>query len=381
MQVNALPGSFRSLFPITETCIYLNHAGAAPLSRPARDGMVKALDGIMNGGSLMGDALEQIQEEARCRAARLVNAKPHQIAFLRNTSDAISAIANGISWRSGDNIVSSAVEFPANAYPWSRVAAACGVEMRVTNPGGRGLVSEDEILELIDDRTRVVALSWVQFASGQRLDIRRIGKFCRERNILFVVDAIQGLGALQLDVERDFVDAFATGANKYLLSTKGVSLLYLSDRALEIVRPTVIGWTAVKDYSDYVTHDTIDFREGAARFEGGALNVVGICGLGEAIDLFLKAGPANIEQYILSLSVYLSAALEERGYRVVSPHDPRAMSAIVVCRHDRYSPEELCERLGERNIITSARHEGLRISFHFYNTQADLDALLNALPV
>jgi selenocysteine lyase/cysteine desulfurase len=342
--------------------------------------MVQVLDGIMTHGPLIFDKLEELQAAARASAATLVHAKPHQIAFLRNTSDAISAIANGIRWQRGDNIVSSAAEFPANAYPWKRVAGIYGVEMRVTNPEGRGLVDMEQLLAQVDDRTRVVTVSWVQFASGQRLDIRQIGKFCRDRNILFVVDAIQGLGALQLDVEKDYVDALAAGANKFLLGTKGVSLLYLSERAVELVQPAVVGWTAVKDYSDYVAHATMDFREGAARFEGGALNVVGICGLGAAIDLFLRAGPENIERHLFALAAYLTQELKQRGYQVIEPQDSSLVSSIVVCKHDRYSPDRICNHLASRNIITSARHEGLRISPHFYNSHADLDALLASLP-
>ena len=375
-----LPNSVRSLFPITETCVYLNHASSGPLSRPARDRMVQVLDGMMTHGPLIADQMEEMQAEARASAARLVHAQPHQIAFLRNTSDAISAIANGITWRRGDNIVSTAVEFPANAYPWRRVAALYGVELRVTNPGGRGLVDMEQLLALVDERTRVVTVSWVQFASGQRLNIRQIGKYCRERNILFVVDAIQGLGALQLDVEKDFVDAFAAGANKFLLSAKGIALLYVSDRAVERVQPAVIGWTAVKDYSDYVSHPTIDFRKGAARYEGGVSNVAGICGLGASIDLFLHVGPENIERHILSLGAYLSTRLKERGYQVIGSQSPSQASSITVCKHDRYSAEEICSRLASRNILTSARQEGLRISPHLYNSQADMDALLTSLP-
>ena len=281
--MDQFPDKLRSLFPITEKFIYLNHASAGPLSRLTRDCMANVLDRAMYLGPHAFEDLEQMQLTARQRAAQLVNAKTHQIAFLRNTSDAISAIANGVSWRRGDNFVTAAGEFPANVYPWLRVAAEFEVETRITKPADRGLISVDELLELVDDRTRVVSVSWVEFATGQRLDIQRIGKFCRERGILFSVDAIQGLGALQLDVERDYIDAFAAGAQKFLLGPKGVALLYLSDGALEMVRPTVLGWTAVKEYSDYLVHD-IDFREGAARFEGGTPNVLGICGLGESID-------------------------------------------------------------------------------------------------
>jgi cysteine desulfurase / selenocysteine lyase len=377
--MHELPDKFRRLFPITERYVYLNHASVSPLSKTARDCMVGVLDSSMHCGSRAWEETEQMQATCRNRAAQLVNAKAHQIAFLRNTSDAISAIANGIEWRRGDNIVTAAAEFPANVYPWRRVALEHGVEMRIASGVDSHMVGLEELLALADERTRVVALSWVQFSTGQRIDIQRAGKFCRERGILLVVDAVQGLGALQMDVERDFVDAFAAGAHKFLLGPKGVSLLYLSDRALQQIAPTVIGWTAVKDHGDYEVHD-LDFRDGAARFEGGTANVAGICGLGGAIDLLLQAGPANIERHLLSLSAYLISNLEKKGYRVTSAKAPGEISAIVTCRHERHSATEVCSHLESRNIITSARCVGLRIAPHFYNTQADLDALLEDLP-
>ena len=374
-----LPGRFRSLFPIAERYVYLNHASVAPLSRPTRDCMARVVDGATFHGPRVADEMDEMLATARCRAARLVNAKPHQIGFLRNTSEALSAIANGINWKQGDNIVTAAVEFPSNVYPWRRVAEGAGVELRAAQNHGSSMVDVEELLALMDERTRVVALSWVQFATGQRLDIRRIGKVCRERDVLFVVDAIQGLGVLHMDVEKDYVDAFAAGAHKFLLGPKGVSLLYVSDRALRQVRPTVIGWTAVKDYSDYMAHD-FEFREGASRFEGGTANVAGICGLGEAIDLMLQAGPAAIEAHLLSLSTFLVSGLEARGYQVAGSRVPSEMSAIVTCRHERHAAAEVCLHLDSRNIVTSARHEGLRIAPHFYNSRADLEFLLEELP-
>lgn len=156
-------------------------------------------------------------------------------------------------------------------------------------------------------------------------------------------------------------------------------MLYLSDRALQQITPTVIGWTAVKDHGDYLVHG-LDFRDGAIRFEGGTANVAGICGLGAAIDLLLQAGLANVERHVLSLSAYLISNLEKRGYCVTSAKPPGEISAIVTCRHERYSAAEVCSHLEGRNIITSARCMGLRIAPHFYNTQADLDALLDELP-
>lgn len=370
---------FRPLFPIAEKYVYLNHASVGVLARPTLDGMQMVLEKSMTEGPRVFEEMEQLQYAARCAAARLVNAKPHQIAFLRNTSEAISVIANGIDWRRGDNLVSASIEFPANVYPWARIAKCHEVKIRNANANRSGLVNTDELLGLVDERTRVVAVSWVQFATGQRLNLRSIGKFCRDRGVLFVVDVVQGLGALELDVERDFVDAFAGGAQKFLLGPKGVSLLYLSDLALEQVRPTVIGWTAVKDYSDYLTHD-LDFREGAVRFEGGTPNVSGICGLGEAIQLFLEAGPQEIEKHVLALNRYLTEGLQARGYRIASSPLPSEASGILACQHERHSGQEICNRLDACNVITSARNDALRIAPHFYNTFADADALLVALP-
>jgi cysteine desulfurase / selenocysteine lyase len=372
------PASLRRLFPITNEYVYLNHASVAPLSQPVRDAMLHALDSSMYHGARLSEEMDALQAKTRCSAATLVNAEPHQIAFLRNTSDAVSAIANGISWCPSDNIVTTSIEFPANVYPWRRIAAAHGVALRAPDQQD-GYVDTDALLKLVDERTRVVAVSWVQFSTGQRLDLRRIGRLCRDRDILFVVDAVQGLGALQLDVRADCVDAFAAGAQKFLLGPKGVSLLYLSNRALERVRPTVIGWTAVKGYSDYLSHD-LDFRDGAVRFEGGTLNVPGICGAGEALDLFLRIGPHRIEEHLLALNDYLSQQLAARGYRVTSPRAHHERSAILVCRHPELPSEQICAHLDARNIIVSARLDSLRIAPHFYNTRQDADALLAALP-
>lgn len=377
-EIHDLPYSYRSLFPVTERYTYLNHASVAPLPAPTLDSMAQFLHGVARHGGKKFEEWEHIVHTARCSAARLLNARPEQVAFLRNTSEALSVIANGISWRPGDNIVSTAIEFPANIYPWSRIAAEHGVELRLQEAVGDHLDVE-EMLSLIDDRTRVLTLSWVQFLTGQRFDLQRIGRFCRERQVLFVVDAVQGLGAFQLDVQRDCVDVVAAGAQKFLLGPKGTSLLYVSDFALRNVRPTVVGWTAVRNYRDYAIHD-LDYREGALRFEGGSLNEAGICGLGRTLELLLEVGPARIEQYLLFLGSYLVSKLESRGYQVLSPRGPGEASAIIVCRHPSHSAEEIFHLLDTRNIVVSVRIDRLRVAPHFYNTLEEVDNLVSLLP-
>jgi selenocysteine lyase/cysteine desulfurase len=374
--------TIRSLFPITEKYIYMNHAAVSPLSTRARDRMAALNDDVARNGSAGYEDWLRAYENTRASAAALVNARPREIAFMRNTSEAISTIANGISWREGDNVVSNNVEFPSNIYPWMRLAETRGIKLKQSSERD-GRIDPDEMLALVDDRTRVVALSWVQFASGFRSDLARIGKFCRDRDIIFAVDAIQGLGGLKLDVERDYVDAFAADAHKYLLGPEGIALLYVSDRVIERIEPSSVGWTSVKNYQNF-THGSLDhkldYREGALRFECGTLNTAGTYGLGAAIDLLLETGPETIEEYLLGLSDYLAQALSAKGYEVISPRRKGETSAIVCCVHKQHSASSLYHLLREKNIITAHRSGRLRIAPHFYNTRDEIDAVAAALP-
>jgi cysteine desulfurase/selenocysteine lyase len=374
--------AIRSLFPVTEKYIYMNHAAVSPLSVRARDRMAALNEDVTsNGAANYRDWLNEY-ERARGSAARLVNAQAHELAFMRNTSGALSTIANGISWREGDSVVSYNVEFPANVYPWMRIAQTRGVKLKQA-PEREGRVDADELIALVDDSTRVVAVSWVQFASGFRSDIARIGRFCRERDIIFVVDAIQGLGGLELDVERDSVDAFAADAHKYLLGPEGVALMYVSDRVIDRIEPTVVGWTSVKGYEQFAHRSLeydLDYREGAVKFECGTLNTAGVYGVGAAIDLLLEVGPKKIEEYLLGLSDYLAESLKAKGYDCVSPRQKGETSAIVCCTHKRHSPASLYHLLNAKNIVTAHRVGRLRIAPHFYNTREEVDALVAALP-
>jgi cysteine desulfurase/selenocysteine lyase len=374
--------TIRSLFPVTDKYIYMNHAAVAPLSTRVRDAMQALVQDVTLNGSANYEDWCRTYEETRRSAARLVKAQPHEIAFMRNTSEALSAVANGIDWREGDNVVSCNVEFPSNIYPWLRLGEAHAVQMKLAGERD-GRIDPDDLLSLIDDRTRVVTISWVQFASGYRSDLARIGKFCRERDIIFVIDAIQGLGGLNLDVERDYVDAFAADAHKYLIGPEGIALLYLSDRVIDRIKPTVLGWTSVKNYEQFSHRGVeykLDYREGAERFECGTLNTAGVYGLGSAIDLFLEVGPEKIEEYLLGLSDYLARRLTSKGYKVVSPRNAGETSAIVTCRHERHTPSDLHRLLRARNIQTAPRMNRLRISPHFYNTREEVDTLIETLP-
>jgi selenocysteine lyase/cysteine desulfurase len=368
----------RELFPVTKNCVYLNHAAVAPISLPVYERMERhARDLLEHGAAHFREWIAEVKH-VRALAAQLINANADEIAFAPNTSAGLAMIANGVDWRAGDNLVTADCEFPANVAPWMRIKREFGVEVRMARER-EGRLETEEIQGLIDSRTRVVTLSFVEFASGFRNDLETIGRHCRQRDVLFVVDAIQGLGALRLDVEACSIDALSADAHKFLLGPDGVALFYVSRRAMERVRPTLVGWLSVNRPEDYLDYDQ-PYAPSARRFEAGALNTAGVVGLGAAIELFLQIGVEKIESYLLDLGDYLCERLAERGYQVVSSRRVAEKSAVICCRHDSHPAEKLYQLLDERRIITTPRLGRLRISPHLYNTREEIDQLIEALP-
>ena len=368
----------RRLFPVTQNCTYLNHAAVGPLSLPVYEAMARHLrDQLEHGAAHYLDWFVGVKK-TRQLCASFINAAVDEIAFAPNTSAGLAMMANGLDWRSGDNVVTADCEFPSNRVPWQRVARAHGVEIRLAHERA-GRLETQEIISLIDDRTRVVTLSFVEFASGFRNDLAVIGQACRARDCLLVVDAIQGLGALSLDVQACHIDALSADAHKFLLGPEGVALLYVSRRALERVKPTLVGWLSVEHPFEMGNHDQ-PWAPSALRFEPGALNTAGVIGLGAAIELFQSVGMARIESYLLELGDYLCARLADQGYQIISSRRAGEASAIIACQHARHTAQALYERLDAQGIITTARLGRLRISPHFYNTQTELDRLVEALP-
>jgi cysteine desulfurase/selenocysteine lyase len=380
--LDLMNSEIRKLFPVTQNYVYFNHAAVCPISIPVYERMQRHARDVMENGAVHYREWLAAIKQTRERAARLVNAKPDEIAFAPDTSAGLAMIANGVDWREGDNVVTADCEFPANVVPWMRIKREFGVEVKMARERDCRLETE-EILNLIDERTRVVALSFVEFGSGFRNDLAAIGRHCRERDVLFVVDAIQGLGAIGLDVEACAIDALSADAHKFLLGPEGVALFYVSRRAMERVKPTLVGWLSVNNPEDYLNYDQ-PYAPSARRFEAGALNTAGVAGLGAAIELFLQIGLDKIESHLLDLGDYLCERLSERlmdrGYRVASSRRDREKSAIICLQHEKYSAQELCHLLDDRRIITTARLGRLRISPHFYNTREEIDRLIEALP-
>lgn len=369
----------RTLFPITERSIYFNHAAISPLPVPTIRAIEAQLKDVHENGSVNFRSWLAVKDKARELLANLLGARPEQVAFMRNTSDALSTVANGLTWRAGDNIVTFSREFPSNIYPWLRIRDAYGVEVRMCEER-EGRIDPVELESLIDGHTRVVAVSHVQYASGFRIDLERLGRVVRQHDALFVVDAIQALGVLPVNVEADLIDVAAGASHKWLLGPEGVGYLYLSDRARERIQPTLVGWVSVPDPDDYLNFDQ-GWNRGTLAWETGTGASALIHGLKASLELLETFGAAKIANYLEELTDYLCERLKEKNYEVVSSRAPGEKSQIVcIRRRDGLSAMHLYHHLGARKIVTAPRGDRLRLAPHLYNTSQEVDELVKALP-
>lgn len=371
--------TLRALFPVTERAIYLNHAAVSPPPLPTIKAVQMQLADVSENGSVNFRNWIAVKENTRRLVAGLLGARPEQVAFVRNTSDGLSTVANGLDWRPGDNLVTFRNEFPSNIYPWLRVGDAFGVEVRMCEERD-GRIDLDELISLIDHKTRIVAVSQIQYASGFRADLERIGRAARLHDALLVVDVIQALGVVPIDVESELVDVAAAACHKWLLTPEGVGLLYLSARARERIQPTLVGWTSVPNPEDYGNFEQ-GWNQGTLAWETGTGPVALIHGLGASLKLLSEVGIPRIQAYLETLTDHLRERLRNTQYEVVSSRRAREKSQIVCIRHlAGLSSMDLYAHLRERNIITAPRSDRLRISPHLYNTLDEIDELVTALP-
>lgn len=365
----------RREFPVTTRWAYFDHAAVAPLSERARRTLVEWAADMTESGVVHDSARVRRIEEVRRLAGRLLNADPLDLAFIKNTSEGIGIVAEGLPWRAGDNAVTAEEEYPANIYPWLNLAGR-GVELRrVPSRGGRLLL--DDVRAALDARTRLVSLSYVEYASGFRNDLMAIGEMCRERGILFFVDAIQGLGVLPLDVRQTPIDFLAADGHKWLLGPEGAGLFWIRRELIEQLHPIGVGWNSVIDSRDF---NRVEFRlkPHAGRWESGSLNVAGILALGASLELLLAAGIDAIAERVLHLTDYLCERAARAGLEVYSSRRPGEASGIVslLVPGDVGAVVRRCRDAG---VVVNRRAGRLRVSPHAYNTSEELDRLIALL--
>jgi cysteine desulfurase/selenocysteine lyase len=374
MNVDAL---IEEEFPQDDALIYLNHAAVAPWpARTARAVRAFAEENVRQGALRYRDWCAR-EEALRGQLQRLIHApSADDIALLKNTSEGISLVACGLDWRWGDNVVGSSEEFPSNRIPWEAQrkwgVTWRGVEIDVADP-------EAALMAACDARTRVLAVSSVQYGSGRRLDIARLGDFCRERGILFCLDAIQSLGALRLDVQAAGVDFAMADAHKWLLGPEGIALFYCRAELRPMLELRQYGWHMVQNSGDF---DSREWRPAgsARRFECGSPNMIGIQALSASLSLFEDIGMEEIERRVLDAGSALRAGLATRGdVELLTPADAARRAGIVTFRVAGCEPAELHRRLVARGVICACRGGGVRLSPHFYTGRHRIDRALETV--
>ena len=366
-------------FPVTKDKIFLGHAGVCPLPRR----VAQAMNDCANEATL-GDQEAFVMnhiEDTRQAGARLLNCQPDEVAIVGPTSLALSLVAAGLKFRKGDNILIYHDDYPSNVYPWMALADQ-GVKVRLLNTRGLGILRTIDVMGQVDEDTKLVALASNHFISGYRLEHDAIGKYLRERGILFCLDAIQTLGAFPTTVEN--VDFLAADAHKWLLGPCGAGLLYVKKDLQTSLNPPIYGWHNVRN-PNFVAQEKIEFRSGAAKFEAGTHNLIGLVGLLAALELTQEIGVDNIARELLRKRAWLVPALRAKGYTVLNA-EPKAENASGITSFFLPGQDLTAQhqKLAAAGVNTSLRTDRkgqkyIRLSPHFYNTDAELHHVLELL--
>ncbi len=372
---HALINTYRQEFPVTQKCIYLDHSGVSPLPLPVKSAIETFLSEATQGGAFHYPKWSQQVVEIRRSCARLVHARPEEIAFVKSTSHGLSIVAKGLDWKPGDNVLIYEKEFPSNSYPWLNLQRK-GVVVKII-PSRDGRIVIDDIEKLIDSRTRLLSLSSVQYANGFRVDLKNVGGLCRKKNILFCVDAIQSLGVIPMDVKECSIDFLSADGHKWLLGPEGIGIFYCRKELVERIDPPLLGWKSVQNEFDF-DHPDFALKTDAQRFEEGSMNLLGIFGLGAAIDLLSGVGIGAIEERVLGLGDVIIREAERKGYSLLTPKARKERGGNITIAGN-FDPAKTRDDLRGRGIMVNARGGGLRVSPHFYNTEEEIVTLFHAL--
>jgi selenocysteine lyase/cysteine desulfurase len=368
-----LSDTYRDEFPVTKNLIYLNHAAVAPLCRTSAEAMKWLADDACQNGSLHYDIWMECYQGLRAATAKLINGTPEEIAIVKNTSEGIAVVALGLDWKPGDRVVAFKEEFPANYYPWLRLEAR-GVQLTWLS-----IYDSLETIEAAAKGARLLAISYVNYLSGHRVDIGAIGEICRQAGCFYFVDAIQGMGAFPLDVEACQIDALAADGHKWMLGPEGNGVLYVRKRWLDSIEPVEFGWTNPANYADYSSRD-MTLRKDAGRYECGTLNTIGCFGQRAALEFLLRVGIDRIAAAIWARTHQLAVGVKAKGYELLMEHTEEAGSGIVSFRHPTVDCRAIVSDLKRSRITAAPRQGWVRMSPHFYISPAAIDEVLDALP-
>jgi cysteine desulfurase / selenocysteine lyase len=373
MDMNVI--EIRNSFPhIGKGIIYFNHASTGPICKP----VIEKIDEILTERSeIKPDEYLQflaMAVETKGLLAEYLSTQKDRIAFTDNTSNGLNILAQGIVWNKGDKIILNDIEFPANVYPFLNLQKK-GVEIHFVKSSD-GIISAEDIINSADEKTKLISVSFVQFLSGYKIDLEKLGDFCKNNNIILSVDAIQGLGALQLDVRKCNIDFLSSGVQKWLLGLQGLAFIYLSEKLQSEMEPAYLGWLSVENAWDLLDFELIP-KSTAQLFQTGTVNTLGIYALNTVLKILKQFGFGKIENNIIDHTLFLRNRLNTIGMKLYPENlEEKSFSGIVTFKHP--DAEGLFNWLSDRKIFTSLREGMIRLSPHFYNTEEEIESVADA---
>ncbi len=366
-------------FPISKEIVYMNTAAISLKPLQVIDSMTEFMRNYeMNGTFNFSDSLEEeVLENARCMIAELIGCTKDDIALTTNTSEGINFIAHAIKFDHGNNVVTTDLEFPTVTYPWLRIAKEKGVEVRFAS-NRNGIVSVEDLEKLVDNRTKVIALSHVEYSSGLRYNLREIAELAHRHGAILLVDAVQSLGVVPLNVRREEVDVLASAAYKWLLGPFGAGFVYMKKEFYDNVEPLFVGWRSSIEHKEYDPR-RYTLPNAARKFEYGGMPYTPIYGLTKAIEYIMDLEVENIRNYVMNITQKLMEKLNDLGAQTLTPFNQEQRAGIVAVRFEKMDYDRAVEELAKEKIVVSKRMNALRISPHIYNTEDEVEKIVQAI--
>ncbi|HVO75391.1 MAG TPA: aminotransferase class V-fold PLP-dependent enzyme [Ignavibacteriaceae bacterium] len=366
----------REMFPFTKKGkIYFNHASSGPLPLPAA---VRINEFVKDRSE---DRIEDYPEflkvmgETKSLIAGMINTTSTRIAFLDNTSNGLNLLAQSIQWRRGDRILLNDAEFPANIYPFINLRNE-GVEVDLVKSHNHYATSDD-IIEAIKPETKLISISYVQFLSGYRVDLNKIGEICKEKDIILSLDAIQALPAAGLDVKEAGVNFLSCGTQKWMLGLPGLAFVFIDEELQKKMRPRYVGWLSVNEGNNFLEYD-LTLKKSASAFQSGTLNYLAIYSLNSSLKFLLEFGLDQIRENVLNNTIYFMNELQNIGIEpALKSCGKDNLAGIITIEHPKY--QEIFETLTRKDIICSVREGMLRFSPYFYNIREEIDRVIREI--
>lgn len=366
--------TINELFPVKKNCLYFNFSSDGPLPEPARKAVAAAAEERMNYGMAAPEKQVALYEDIRCELSRLFRSQAEHFAFTKNTSEGVLLALLALDIKEDENYIAAGDAFPTTIRVMENHCKGSMRKVKINSPTRIC----DQVLEMMDKKTRVIVLDWVHFFSGKIIDLPGLTKIARGNDIFTIIDGIQGAGALRLDLDKSGIDFFVSAGHKWMLAPQGTGFIYAADRVWERVRRKAFGWLGYewKDFSDFDIEP--ELRPGAAVFEYGTRSFSAGVGFLEALRVINGMGIDRIEEHNRDLRHFFVKHIREKGYETIDHHSPESAS-IVPFKFPGKAPHILKKRLDENNIRVALRNGYIRASFHFINDKEEVEKFIDCL--